>query len=199
MNKLPIMFRTCMRITNILTPKSSFSVRTNSTNTPTDTPPGVSFQDIATALDFQGEEKGSSQTTNSLPLPTSVPNSYMRVLKILQNTNKLYIQVSRHNVIATLTTPIGKPLTWASCGMVGFKNARKRTEFASTTVGRCIGEKTLALKIENVHLKVKGLYLKRRIATVKGIIESGVNIIAITENNRLPFGMGPKPPARRSL
>ena len=132
-------------------------------------------------------------------LPTFVPKDFKKVLQLVQNYHCIYIKVCKHNVITTLTTPEGKPLDWATCGLLGFKNARKRTEFASTAVGRCIGEKTLAKRIKGVHLKIKGLALKRRVATVKGIVTSGLKVMAISDNTPLPFGKGQKPPAARSL
>lgn len=132
-------------------------------------------------------------------LQTFVPKDFKKVLKLVQGYHCIYIQVCKHNVITTLTTPEGKPLDWATCGLLGFKNARKRTEFASTAVGRCIGEKTLAKRIKGVHLKIKGLAMKRRLATVKGIVNSGLNVMAISDNTPLPFGKGQKPPAARSL
>ena len=167
-----------------------FSPQSNSSSS------GNIFQILNTNLTIK-RDGHTSQLDKELQ--TFVPKDFKKVLQLVQGYHCIYIKVCKHNVITTLTTPEGKILDWATCGLIGFKNARKRTEFASTAVGRCIGEKTLAKRIKGVHLKIQGLAMKRRIATVKGIVTSGLTVMAISDNTPLPFGKGQKPPAARSL
>ncbi|KAI6649771.1 hypothetical protein LOD99_6560 [Oopsacas minuta] len=154
------------------------------------------FQSINSKLTFQ-RDGHTSQLEKELP--TSVPIDYKKVLLLVKSFNCIHVRITKHNVITTLTTPEGKPLDFATCGLLGFKNARKRTEFASTAVGKCIGEKALAKRVKQVHIKIQGLAMNRRLATVKGIVSSGLKVMAITDNTPLPFSKGRKPPAVRSL
>ena len=171
-----------------------FSPQSNQSST------GGVFQLISSNLSRIRDGHSSYQASSSdKELPTSVPTDFRRVLNQVQSFNCIHITICKHNVITTLSTPEGRPLAWATCGLLGFKNARKRTELASTAVGRCIGDKALAKRIDRVQIKIRGLAMKRRVATVKGIVNSGVKIMAITDTTPLPFGHGRKPPAVRSL
>ena len=171
-----------------------FSPQSNQSST------GGVFQLISSNLTRLRDGHSSYQASSlDKELPTSVPRDFRLLLRQVQSYNCIHVTICKHNVITTLTTPEGRPLAWATCGLLGFKNARKRTELASTAVGRCIGDKALAKRIERVHIKIKGLAMKRRVATVKGIVNSGVKIMAITDTTPLPFGYGRRPPAARSL
>uniref|UniRef100_A0A914RES4 Ribosomal protein S11 n=1 Tax=Parascaris equorum TaxID=6256 RepID=A0A914RES4_PAREQ len=84
-----------------------------------------------------------------------------------------------------------KILTYTSCRLEGFKNARKKTTIAGQTTGVAAGQRLVRRGIRTVRVQVKGLG-PGRMTCVKGLTAAGVHVISITDNTPLPE-LGPRP------
>ncbi|VUZ53915.1 unnamed protein product [Hymenolepis diminuta] len=104
----------------------------------------------------------------------------------------IHITTTRNNTTVSLTDCNGRSLCTTSCGCEGFKNARKQTTVAAQTVGISIGLKAQKLGIKDVRVKMKGIGANR-LSTISGMTLSGINVISLTDDTPIHYGMGRRP------
>ncbi len=73
----------------------------------------------------------------------------------------MHITCTRNNTKVSLTDCNGRNLSDTSCGIEGFRNARKQTTVAAQTVGISIGLKAQKIGIKDVRVKMRGLGANR--------------------------------------
>ena len=62
----------------------------------------------------------------------------------------------------------------------GFLNAKKRTNVAGQVAGLSMGQKLRGFGIRTIRLRING-FNAARISTVKGIVQAGIEIVAIAD------------------
>lgn len=107
------------------------------------------------------------------------------------------IRVSKNNTILSLTDAKGMVKLLRSCGMEGFKNARKGTNIAAQAAAVTIGKKSVDLGVSSVRINVRGLG-PGRLASLKGLEMSGLNIVSITDSTRVSLNP-PRPRKQRKI
>ncbi|KHN80892.1 28S ribosomal protein S11, mitochondrial [Toxocara canis] len=103
----------------------------------------------------------------------------------------VYIKASKNNTLVTVTDHKYNIITYTSCRLEGFKNARKKTTIAGQTTGVAAGQRLVRRGIRTVRVVVKGLG-PGRMTCVKGMTVAGVQVVSITDNTPLPE-LGPRP------
>ncbi|CAD5224356.1 unnamed protein product [Bursaphelenchus okinawaensis] len=103
----------------------------------------------------------------------------------------VFIKSTRNNTLISVFDHKLKSITYTSCRLEGFKNARKKTTIAGQTTGVAAGQRLLRRGINAVRVLVKGIG-PGRMASVKGIASTGVNVVSITDRTLLPE-VGPRP------
>jgi len=93
----------------------------------------------------------------------------------------VHIKSSPNNTIMSLTDHTGTDIMAVdSCGLQGFRNAKKSTTVAAQATGYSMGLKTKKKGILNVRVKIKGLG-SGRMPCMKGVSLAGINIVSITD------------------
>ncbi|EJW71948.1 30S ribosomal protein S11 [Wuchereria bancrofti] len=82
-------------------------------------------------------------------------------------------------------------ITYTSCRLEGFKNARKKTNIAGQTTGVAAGQRLIRRGIRTVRVLIRGLG-PGRMTSIQGMATAGVKIVSITEQSALPE-LGPRP------
>ncbi|KAI5709802.1 hypothetical protein M8J75_003403 [Diaphorina citri] len=100
-----------------------------------------------------------------------------------KNLPIMNIRVTKNNTILSLSDAKGVVKLLRSCGMEGFKNARKGTNIAAQAAGITIGKKALEIGVSSVRINVRGLG-PGRLASIKGLEMTGLNIVSITDSTR---------------
>uniref|UniRef100_A0A8D8SM01 28S ribosomal protein S11, mitochondrial n=1 Tax=Cacopsylla melanoneura TaxID=428564 RepID=A0A8D8SM01_9HEMI len=109
----------------------------------------------------------------------------------------LNIRVSKNNTILSLSDAKGAVKLLRSCGMEGFKNARKGTNIAAQAAAITIGKKSVDLGVTSVRINVQGLG-PGRLASIKGLEMTGLNIVSITDSTRCSE-VPPRPRKQRKI
>lgn len=108
-----------------------------------------------------------------------------------------HVHTSKNNTIITVTDHIGsKFIAQGSCGTEGFKNAKKGTNIAAQATGINVGTRALKGGLTNIRVTIKGLG-PGRVASIKGLQMSGLQIISITDDT--PTGHCQRPRKQRRL
>ncbi|CAG9796887.1 unnamed protein product [Diatraea saccharalis] len=107
------------------------------------------------------------------------------------------IRISHNNTILTLTDAAGSVKLIKSCGIEGFKNAKKGTNIAAQTTAISLATKAIDRGFKTVRVKVRGLG-PGRLAAVKGLQMGGLDIVSITDNTRVSWNP-PRPRKVRRL
>jgi len=109
---------------------------------------------------------------------------------------RIYINSSFNNTIITVTDHKGNVSDWASAGGLGFSGPKKATPFAASRVVKTIIEKIKKTGPYKIDIFVKGVG-KGRIAVLKGLANSGLEILSIKDITPIPHnGPRPKKPRR---
>jgi small subunit ribosomal protein S11 len=110
----------------------------------------------------------------------------------------VHVKSTLNNTIFNITDLSGKTLTWLSSGTLGFKGSKRSSmsaaEFAANKVGSLLLSK---YNCSFVHLYLNGIGLGR-IASIKGLKKSGVNIDLIRDVTSVPHN-GCRPSKKRRL
>lgn len=109
----------------------------------------------------------------------------------------IHIKCSKNNTLFTTTDANGKVIQEWNCGHEGFKNCRKSTNVAAQTTGVGMANKILKKGIRTVRICVQGLG-PGRTASVKGLVQGGLNIVSITDVSPFPL-RPPRPRAAKSI
>ena len=98
----------------------------------------------------------------------------------IQMTHQIHIQTTLNNTIITLTDSKGNTKISASAGLMGFKNSRKSTTYASQTTAEHIGKQSISLGIYDVEVKLKGIGFGKE-SSLRGLQSSGLMIRKIED------------------
>ncbi|MFH4974107.1 hypothetical protein AB6A40_000816 [Gnathostoma spinigerum] len=103
----------------------------------------------------------------------------------------VHVKATYNNTLITVTDYKFNLITYTSCRMEGFKNARKKTTIAGQTTGVAAGQRLLRRGIRTVRVIVRGLG-PGRMTSVKGMAAAGVQIVSVSDYT--PIGeLGPRP------
>ncbi|XP_018334898.1 uncharacterized protein LOC108743801 [Agrilus planipennis] len=108
-----------------------------------------------------------------------------------------HIRVSKNNTILALTDHKGSTKLIRSCGIEGFKNAKKGTNIAAQTTAITVGTKAIENGVKTVRVTVSGLG-PGRMSSIKGLQMSGINIVSITDTTPVSWNP-PRPRKQRKL
>lgn len=109
---------------------------------------------------------------------------------------KVYISSSYNNTLIALTNLKGDVLVTKSAGSIGFKGTKKGTPFAASKAAEAFVEALRKLRIEKVHVLIKGIGSGRESA-LRSLSARGVDIISIKDITPMPHnGCRPKKPRR---
>lgn len=108
-----------------------------------------------------------------------------------------HIHSTFNNTIVSVTDAKGCVITWASCGKVGFKGARKSTPFAAQMAAEQAAREALELGVKRVEIWVKGPGAGRE-AAIRAIQAAGLEVTAIRDVTAVPHN-GCRPPKRRRV
>uniref|UniRef100_A0A0N5BT08 28S ribosomal protein S11, mitochondrial n=1 Tax=Strongyloides papillosus TaxID=174720 RepID=A0A0N5BT08_STREA len=137
----------------------------------------------------------TSKVDDLLPGPDLLNTSFDGVLyKDLPIVN---IHASKNNTLFTITDANFNIITYTSCGLEGFKNAKKKSAMAGQTAGEAAGQRLRRRGIQTVRVIVKGLG-PGRMSSVLGLATSGIKVVSITDNTPLNE-LGPRPRKARRL
>ncbi|KAI5943504.1 small ribosomal subunit protein uS11m isoform X1 [Manis javanica] len=108
-----------------------------------------------------------------------------------------HIKASYNNTQIQVVSAAHEPLSRASCGTEGFRNAKKGTAIAAQTAGIAAAAKAAGKGVTHVRVVVKGLG-PGRLSAIKGLTMGGLEVISITDNTPIPHN-GCRPRKARRL
>uniref|UniRef100_A0A0K0FFX2 28S ribosomal protein S11, mitochondrial (inferred by orthology to a human protein) n=1 Tax=Strongyloides venezuelensis TaxID=75913 RepID=A0A0K0FFX2_STRVS len=191
-NVLPKVWLFSRQINNIvyrsITTSSSMnsSIRDGAGNT-------IKRSDSRTSEGTLGSEDWSTVNTSNvddyLPGPEILNTSFDGIL--YKNLPIVNIHASRNNTLFTVTDSEFNIITYTSCRLEGFKNAKKKSALAGQTAGEAAGQRLRRRGIQTVRVVVKGLG-HGRMSSVLGLATAGIKIVSITDNTPLNE-LGPRP------
>lgn len=115
---------------------------------------------------------------------------------LIGKVGTIYIVSTNNNTICTLVDMKGNPVTWASAGTEGYKNARK----ATTTAAQATAEKIAARSAEKgynvVRIVMRGMGPGKHSA-VTTLAKSGLKVVEIHEATSMPHNGCRAPKKRR--
>nr|CAG4641220.1 EOG090X0DZ9 [Eulimnadia texana] len=109
-----------------------------------------------------------------------------------------HIKSTPNNTILTLTEANGTKIVTRSCGMEGFKNARKGTNVAAQATAINFALRATERGYGNLRVKVQGLG-PGRMSSIKGLTMGGVNVVSITDATPVSWNSKPRPRKQRKL
>lgn len=112
-------------------------------------------------------------------------------------TGIIILQSTMNNTIITLTDLTGNTLFCISAGNLGFKNARKSSHYAASSVAEKIALNAYNAGYKYIILKLKGLGLGRTHA-LRALKKSHLKFIQIQDITPLPFN-GCRPSRKRRI
>lgn len=117
--------------------------------------------------------------------------------KVYSASGRAIITSSFNNTIINITDLEGNTVCASSCGLVGFKGARKSTSYAAEKAAEDAAKKALALGVNEVSVFVKGPG-PGRIGAVKMLRAAGLKVRSIADISPLPHN-GCRPKNRRKI
>jgi small subunit ribosomal protein S11 len=98
----------------------------------------------------------------------------------------VFITATLNNTHIVVSDASGQVLTWATGGSSGFKGAREATPYAAqVTAENAVSKAKTLHNIERATVYVKGIGAGREQA-IRGIVNSGVDLIAIYDVTPVP-------------
>ncbi|XP_017779298.1 PREDICTED: 30S ribosomal protein S11 [Nicrophorus vespilloides] len=107
------------------------------------------------------------------------------------------IRVSSNNTVFSLTDYKGTPKIIRSCGIEGFKNARKGTNIAAQATAISVATRALEKGIKTIRVRVRGIG-PGRMSAIKGLQMAGMDIVSITDSTPVAWDP-PRPRKQRKL
>ncbi|XP_058150642.1 small ribosomal subunit protein uS11m isoform X2 [Dasypus novemcinctus] len=108
-----------------------------------------------------------------------------------------HIKATYNNTHIQVVSATNQPLSHASCGTEGFRNAKKGTGVAAQTAGIAAAARATGKGVTHVRVVVKGLG-PGRLSAIKGLTMGGLEVISITDNTPIPHN-GCRPRKARRL
>lgn len=90
-----------------------------------------------------------------------------------------------NNTIFNITDFSGNTIYWTSAAISGLKGKKKSSPISSQLAGELIGKVLLKLDCKGVNVLIKGLGPGRD-SSIKGIFNSGVKILSISDVTPIP-------------
>jgi small subunit ribosomal protein S11 len=109
----------------------------------------------------------------------------------------VHINSTFNNTIVTITDQNGEVAVWESAGSIGYKGSKKSTPFAAQLAMERAGEKAAKLGLKEAEVRVRGPGSGRESA-IRALINSGINVKAITDVTPLPHN-GCRPRKKRRV
>ncbi|MBI5833889.1 MAG: 30S ribosomal protein S11 [Armatimonadetes bacterium] len=109
----------------------------------------------------------------------------------------VHIQSSFNNTIVTISDQAGQPVSWASCGTVGFKGTKKGSPFPAQLAAEAAARKAQEYGMKQVEVYVKGPGSGRETA-IRAIENAGLEVLLIKDVTPIPHN-GCRPPKRRRV
>jgi len=116
----------------------------------------------------------------------TTPDQLFNGIKFKDLPNVL-IRLHKHNTRIIARHADGRYIWHNSPSMHGFLHAKKRTAVAGQVAGLNMGQKLRGLGIRTIRVRING-FNQARIATVKGITQAGINIVAIADVTTVDWG-----------
>lgn len=117
-------------------------------------------------------------------------------IKRTSERGRIYVTATYNNTLVTVTDDLGQPLINGSCGMFGFSGTRKSTPYAATVTIQTTIQKAIEIhNMREVAVYIKGIG-PGRLASLKAIKASGVDIQKILDITPVPHN-GVRPPKMR--
>ncbi|MCK4606565.1 MAG: 30S ribosomal protein S11 [candidate division Zixibacteria bacterium] len=108
-----------------------------------------------------------------------------------------HIKATFNNTIVTITDALGKTISWASAGVVGFKGSKKSTPFAAQLASSTCAKEAMSMGLRRVEVWVKGPGSGRE-AAIRSLAGAGLEISLIKDVTPIPHN-GCRPPKRRRV
>lgn len=109
----------------------------------------------------------------------------------------IFVTATLNNTHVVVSDLDGQVLTWATGGTSGFKGAREATPYAAQITSENAVSKAKSLhNVERAYVYVKGIGAGREQA-VRGIVNAGVDLVAIYDVTPVPHNGCRKPKARK--
>ncbi len=109
----------------------------------------------------------------------------------------IFVTATLNNTHVVVSDLDGQVLTWATGGTSGFKGAREATPYAAQITSENAVSKAKTLhNVERAYVYVKGIGAGREQA-VRGIVNAGVDLVAIYDVTPVPHNGCRKPKARK--
>lgn len=105
--------------------------------------------------------------------------------KIAPAVGKVYISASFNNTIVSITDERGNVISWASCGSVGFKGAKKGTPFAAQMASSTSAKRAVVMGMKQVSVFVSGPGSGREMA-IRALESAGLTVIQIKDITPIP-------------
>lgn len=109
----------------------------------------------------------------------------------------VHVQSTFNNTIVTITDPAGMPVSWASCGTVGYKGTKKGSPFPAQLAAEAAARKAVEYGMKKVEVHVKGPGGGRETA-VRALESAGLEVTLIKDVTPIPHN-GCRPPKRRRV
>lgn len=97
------------------------------------------------------------------------------------------VKASYNNTIITISKASGAVICTSSGGIVGFRNAKKKTTIAAQTAGLDASKKAVQKGLTHIRVAIRGVG-KGRLAACKGLEEGGLTVVSITDVTHIDFG-----------
>ena len=112
--------------------------------------------------------------------------------------SQAHIKSTFNNTIVTFTDLDGNVLSWASTGMMGFKNSKKGTPFAAQLAAEKVAKYVIEVfGVQEADIFINGPGSGSETA-VRSIQSCGINILSIQDKTAMPHN-GCRPPKKRRV
>ncbi len=119
-------------------------------------------------------------------------------IRSMSGEGRVYVNASFNNTLVTITDEKGRPMSWTSCGRLGFKGTRKSTPYAANSTLETAIEIMKKIGIRRVRVFIKGPGPGRDSALKILGAKREVDLISISDVTPIPHN-GPRPPKRRRV
>ncbi|XP_066584334.1 small ribosomal subunit protein uS11 [Prorops nasuta] len=113
-----------------------------------------------------------------------------------KNLNIANIKSTPNNTIINFTDDKGSTIAIRSCGVEGFKNAKKGTNIAAQQTAITLATQLVTDGYKDVRVRVQGIG-PGRLSAIKGLVLGGMNVISITDTTRVTWHPLRPPKARK--
>lgn len=110
---------------------------------------------------------------------------------------QLHVHASFNNTIITITDMQGNVISWSSAGKLGYRGAKKNTEFAAQTIAEDAGKKAKEMGVNSVEVYVKGAG-KGRESAIRAMGNLDIAVTMIKDVSPIAHN-GCRPPKRRRI